>query len=81
MFQLKNQFIFAPIKLGYNDDSGHVTEKHISFYSARSKHLGAITLEPLYIDKGLREIPTQLGMDNDDKIEGLKNLLDVRGNV
>ena len=29
---------------------------------------------PLYIDKGLREIPTQIGIDNDDKIEGLKKL-------
>jgi len=77
MLQLKNQFIFAPIKLGYSDGNGHVTEKHISFYSARSKHLGAITLEPLYMDKGLREIPTQLGMDNNDKIEGLKKLVNL----
>ena len=77
MLDLKNPFIFAPIKLGYSDGGGCVTEKHIAFYSARSQYVGAITLEPLYMDKGLREIPTQLGIDSDEKIEGLKKLVDL----
>jgi len=77
MLGLKNPFIFAPIKLGYSDGGGCVTEKHIAFYSARSQYVGAITLEPLYMDKGLREIPTQLGIDSDEKIEGLKKLVDL----
>ena len=77
MLNLKNNFIMAPLKLGYSDGSGLVKERHLSFYGARSKYLGAVTPEPLYMDKGLREIPTQLGIDNDDKIEGLKRLTDV----
>jgi 2,4-dienoyl-CoA reductase-like NADH-dependent reductase (Old Yellow Enzyme family)/thioredoxin reductase len=77
MFELKNQFIMAPVKLGYTDGSGVVNEKHIAFYEQRSKHVGAVDLEPLYIDKGLREIPTQLGIDADDKIDGLKKLCDT----
>jgi 2,4-dienoyl-CoA reductase-like NADH-dependent reductase (Old Yellow Enzyme family)/thioredoxin reductase len=74
MLQLKNNFIFAPVKTGYSDKTGVITDKHIEFYTERSKYLGAITPEPLYIDKGLREIPTQIGIDNDDKIKGLKKL-------
>ncbi len=77
MLELKNQFIMAPVKLGYSDGSGIVNEKHLNFYDLRSKHVAAVDLEPLYIDKGLREIPTQLGIDNDDKIKGLKRLSDV----
>ncbi len=74
MLQLKNNFIFAPIKTGYSDKSGIISEKLIKFYEERSKYIGAITPEPVYIDKSLREIPTQIGIDNDDKIEGLKKL-------
>ncbi len=74
MLPLKNQFIFAPIKTGYGDGSGTVTEKHLSFYERRAKYLGAIISEPFYLDKGLRELPTQMGIDNDDKIAGLRKL-------
>jgi len=74
MLHLKNQFIFAPIKLGYSNNKGEVTDKHLIFYRARAEHLGAVIPEPLYLDKGLRELPTQMGIDNDDKIEGLKKL-------
>ncbi len=74
MIDMKNEFIFAPIKLGYTEGDGVVTDRHIAFYTARSKHIGAVTLEPLYMEKGLRELPTQLGIDRNDKIEGLKRL-------
>ena len=76
MLQLKNNFIFAPVKTGYSDKTGIVTEKLIDFYLARSKYIGAVTLEPLYLNKSLREIPTQIGIDNDDKIDGLKTVID-----
>lgn len=74
MLPLKNQFIFAPIKTGYSDGGGFVTAKHLAFYKRRSRYLGAVIPEPFYMDKGLRELPTQMGIDDDDKIEGLKKL-------
>ncbi|PIS29475.1 MAG: oxidoreductase [Candidatus Marinimicrobia bacterium CG08_land_8_20_14_0_20_45_22] len=74
MLKLKNKFIFAPIKTGYGDQTGIITSRHLHFYQLRSKFAGAVTPEPMYLDKGLREIPTQIGIDNDDKIEGLKQL-------
>ncbi|MEA3494822.1 MAG: NAD(P)/FAD-dependent oxidoreductase [Bacteroidota bacterium] len=74
MLQLKNNFIFAPVKTGYSDKTGVITEKHLNFYEERSQYIGAVTPEPMYLDKGLRELPTQIGIDNDTKIEGLKKL-------
>ncbi|MCD6200957.1 MAG: FAD-dependent oxidoreductase [Bacteroidales bacterium] len=76
MLNLRNPFIMAPIKLGYSFGDGKITHKHVDFYQERSGYIGAITLEPLYMDAGLREIPTQLGIDSDDKIEGLQRLVD-----
>ncbi len=74
MLQLKNNFIMAPVKTGYGDQFGVITDKHLKFYEIRSEFIGAIIPEPLYLDKGLRELPTQIGIDNDDKIAGLKKL-------
>ena len=75
MLNLKNNFIMPPIKLGYSDGSGKVNERHITFYRCRCRYLGAVIPEPFYIDKGLREIPTQMGIDSDDKTEGLNALV------
>jgi len=74
MLKLRNEFIFAPVKLGYSID-GQVNDRHLRFYEARSRYLGAVTPEPLYMDKGLREIPAQIGIDSDDKVEGLLSLV------
>ncbi|MEA1897974.1 MAG: FAD-dependent oxidoreductase, partial [Bacteroidota bacterium] len=65
---------FPPIKLGYTVGDGKVVQKHLEFYRERNKYIGAITPEPLYMDPGLRELPTQLGIDDDNKIEDLKLL-------
>jgi len=70
----------APLKLGYAANDGQVNERHLSFYAERSCDIGAITPEPLYLDPGLREIPSQLGIDNDDKIPGLTGLVDLLHN-
>ncbi len=67
----------APVKLGYGDGTGLVADRHLQFYQRRNKHIGAITPEPFYMDAGLRELPTQLGMDNNDKIEGIQKLTDI----
>ncbi len=74
MLALKNPFIFAPVKTGYGDQSGIINQKHLDFYQKRAKYLGAITPEPLYIDKGLRELPMQIGISCDEHIEGLQKL-------
>jgi 2,4-dienoyl-CoA reductase-like NADH-dependent reductase (Old Yellow Enzyme family)/thioredoxin reductase len=80
MLGLRNEFIMAPVKLGYSDGTGIVTKKHLDFYNERSKHIGAIALEPLYMDAGLRELPTQLGIDDDNKIMELKKITELLHN-
>jgi len=80
MLGLKNQFIFAPIKTGYSNGDGVITERHLAFYKKRIPYLGAVIPEPFYLDKGLRELPTQLGIDHDNKLDGLKKLVDLLHN-
>lgn len=77
MLHLQNPYIFAPLKTAYGIPDGYVTEKLLNFYARRNKYIGAITPEPLYLEKGLRELPVQIGIDKDDKIEGLKKLTSV----
>ena len=75
--ELRNNFIMAPVKTGYNSGNGEITERHLAFWNARSKDVGAIILEPFYLAKNVRELPTQIGIDNDDKINGHKSLVGV----
>ncbi len=77
MFELRNQFLLAPLKLGYGDSTGTINERHLNFYNLRSKEIGAVTPEPLYLDKGLRELPSQIGIDDDEKLTGLKTLTEL----
>lgn len=77
MLTLKNRFIFAPVKTGYSTGDGRVTEKHLGFYERRAQYLGAVTPEPFYLDRGLRELPAQIGIDDDNKREGLRKLTDT----
>jgi 2,4-dienoyl-CoA reductase-like NADH-dependent reductase (Old Yellow Enzyme family)/thioredoxin reductase len=77
MLQLQSKFIMAPIKLGYSDGTGVITQRHLDFYAERNEYIGAVIPEPLYMDPGLRELPVQIGVDTDDKIQGLKELTAV----
>jgi 2,4-dienoyl-CoA reductase-like NADH-dependent reductase (Old Yellow Enzyme family) len=51
VLHLKNNSIIAPVKTGYSGKTGFVTEKHLSFYGERSRYLGAVTPDLLYIPK------------------------------
>jgi 2,4-dienoyl-CoA reductase (NADPH2) len=75
--ELRNEFVMAPVKTGYGDAEGRVTDRHLRFYRRRADHVGAITPEPLALDASLRELPTQLRIDADDKVDGLARLADT----
>lgn len=77
MSLFRNRYLFAPIKTGFSDGSGVVTDRHLAFYEERNRHVGAIIPEPFYMDPGLREIPTQMGMDDSAKTEGLQRLVET----
>jgi len=52
-----------------------VSWRHLAYYQKRSRHVGAVIPEPFYLAANLREIPTQMGIDDADKIPGLRKLV------
>lgn len=73
--ELRNNLIMSAVKTGYGDADGNISDRHLAFWDARSMHAAAIIFEPFYIDNRVRELPTQIGIDSDDKIEGHKKLV------
>ena len=75
---LPNRVVMTTVKLGYGTDRGEVTERHIAFYVRRATNgPGLMTTEPLYVSRGGRELPTQLGIHSDELTEGLHRLADA----
>ncbi len=73
--ELRNNIIMAPVKTGYNNGNGEITDRHIAFWEKRANDVGAIIFEPFYLDRNVRELPTQIGLDNDEQIGGHKKLV------
>jgi 2,4-dienoyl-CoA reductase-like NADH-dependent reductase (Old Yellow Enzyme family)/thioredoxin reductase len=73
--ELRNNIIMAPVKTGYNNGNGEITDRHIAFWERRANDVGAIIFEPFYLDRNVRELPTQIGLDNDEQIGGHKKLV------
>jgi len=75
---LPNRVLMTTIKLGYGTEKGEVTDRHIAFYVRRAEGgAGLIATEPLYIHRNGREIPTQMGIHDDELIPGLRRLTDA----
>lgn len=75
--ELRNNFLMSAVKTGYGNSEGNISDRHLAFWEKRSKHVGAIIFEPFFIDKKVRELPTQIGIDSDDKIEEHKRLVEA----
>jgi 2,4-dienoyl-CoA reductase (NADPH2) len=73
----RNSFLMSAVKTGYGDSEGNISERHLAFWDKRSRHVAAVIFEPFYIDKHVRELPTQIGIDSDDKIAGHKKLVET----
>ncbi len=74
----KNRLVMAPVKTAFGSLQGTVTDKLIAYYMRRAQGgVGAIIVEPLFVDPAGKEHPKQLGIDADDKIEGLSRLVDA----
>jgi 2,4-dienoyl-CoA reductase-like NADH-dependent reductase (Old Yellow Enzyme family)/thioredoxin reductase len=73
---LPNRVVMTTVKLGYGTPSGEVTARHIAFYTRRARGgVGLVTTEPMYVEKRGRELPTQLGIDDDALLSGLQELV------
>jgi 2,4-dienoyl-CoA reductase-like NADH-dependent reductase (Old Yellow Enzyme family)/thioredoxin reductase len=76
--KLPNRVLMTTIKLGYGTPQGGVTKRHIAFYVRRAAGgVGLIATEPLYIHRNGREIPTQMGIHDDELVPGLRHLTDA----
>ncbi len=75
---LPNRLLMTSLKLGYAARDGRVTERHIAFYVRRARGgAGLMVTEPLYVQRNGRELPTQLGIDDDELVGGLRRLVDA----
>jgi 2,4-dienoyl-CoA reductase-like NADH-dependent reductase (Old Yellow Enzyme family)/thioredoxin reductase len=76
--KLPNRLLMAPVKTGLGATDGTVTEQQIAYYRRRAEGgVGAIIVEPCYVDPIGKEHPRQLGIDDENKIGGLRRLVDA----
>lgn len=68
--KLRNNIIMSPVKTGYGDAEGNISQRHLAFWERRSRHVAAVIFEPFFIDRNVRELPTQIGIDADSRIPG-----------
>lgn len=74
----RNRLLMAPVKTGLGALDGTVTAQQIAYYRRRaSGGVGSIIVEPCYVDAAGKEHPRQLGIDGDDKVAGLRELVDA----
>ncbi len=76
--QLRNRLALAPVKTAFGKTDGMATDRHVAYYRRRA-HGGAglIILEPLFVDPQGREHPRQLSVDTDEKIPGLRRIVEA----
>lgn len=72
--ELKNRIVMAPMTTcsGYHD--GTSNHELVEYYSARAGSIGAIIVECCFIDELGRAFPGALGIDSDQRIEGLAKI-------
>jgi len=71
-----NRLLMAPVKTGLGTLDGTVTEPQIAYYRRRALGgVGAIIVEPCTVDPAGKEHPRQLGLDRDEQVAGLGQLV------
>ena len=68
---LKNRIMMAPMTTCSGFYDGSVTHDLIEYYRARAGEIGTIIVECGFVDNKGLAFPGAIGLDNDDKIEGL----------
>lgn len=75
---LANRLVMAPVKTGYGNSAGEVTQRHLDFYARRAQGgVGLIIPEPMYVHPSGRELPTQIGIHEDRHVPSLRRLTEV----
>ncbi len=75
---LSNRFVFPPIKTGYGNPDGTVTDRQIAFYrQIAAEGPGILIIEPAAVTPDGREHPKQLSVHHTDSALQLKKLTDA----
>ncbi|MFV9511786.1 NADH:flavin oxidoreductase [Tepidibacillus sp. LV47] len=74
--KLKNRFVMLPTVTNLSN-SGFVSDRELEYYNRRSKDVSLVIVEASYVNKFGKFFANQLGIDDDDKVEGLKKLSDL----
>ena len=74
---LKNRLVIPPMAIKRPTDDGFVNDSLIEYYDSMTKdqNMGLVIVEHSYINVKGKAHSNQLGMDNFDKVEGLKRLV------
>ncbi|KUJ89990.1 MAG: NADH:flavin oxidoreductase/NADH oxidase [Thermoanaerobacter thermocopriae] len=74
--KLKNRLIMLPTVTNLSNE-GFVSEREVEYYKRRSKGVSLVIVGASYVNKLGKFFINQIGIDDDDKIEGLKRLSEV----
>ncbi|MCF8119943.1 MAG: FAD-dependent oxidoreductase, partial [Deltaproteobacteria bacterium] len=76
--ELKNRFVFPPIKLGYGNPDGTVTERQLRFYQQVAENGPAVLIvEPVSVTANGREHPKQPCVHLEKSEQELRKIADV----
>ena len=71
---LKNRIVVSPMTTQSAYFDGSITEELIEYYAHRSGEVGTVIVESAFVENFGRGFYGALGIDHDDKIEGLSRL-------
>ena len=76
---LSGRVVMPPIATYLAEEDGRINQKVLDYYSARAKnsHIALLYTEHMYIEESGRCKPRQIGIDSDDKTEGLARLVEL----
>ena len=74
---LKNRLVIPPMAIKRPSEDGYVTDSLIEYYDSMTKdqNMGLVIVEHSYVNIKGKAHTNQLGMDNFDKLDGLKRLV------
>jgi 2,4-dienoyl-CoA reductase-like NADH-dependent reductase (Old Yellow Enzyme family)/thioredoxin reductase len=76
--EFRNRIVMPSMETCFGMENGEVSERLITYYRERAKGgAGWIIVENTYVDRSGRSRKYQLGVDQDEKIPGLKKLVDA----
>jgi 2,4-dienoyl-CoA reductase-like NADH-dependent reductase (Old Yellow Enzyme family) len=76
-FVIRNRLVMPPMLTSLASEDGKVTDALIEHYASRAQYVGLVIVEASYVSEVGKRVDRQLGVHNDNVIEGLKKLAEV----